>query len=200
MRHLDEGQAVWKPALSEKGMFCSWKRLIKKDKQFFNKNFQICRILVLSDKPEDIIFWVLNRLKIPKNEWESFFVLQFGKLHGWTGFLRWRSTNKDYVYQKRYPAFLEEFLAIRLYFLYMYLDKTKQNIGYFPDFQRLKLELNKKESFLRLEYNSGKILPQFIEKYEIAEQKNTISNLYEDYMLAYNLNHKKTNASFLYEL
>jgi uncharacterized protein YbcC (UPF0753/DUF2309 family) len=200
MRHLDEGQATWKPALSEKGMFFAWKRLIKKDKQFFSTSLQICRILSLSDKPEDIIFWVLNKLKIPKVEWENFFVLQFGKLHGWTGFLRWRSTNKDYVYQKKYPAFLEEFLAIRLYFLYMYLEKIKKSIGYFPDFQRLKEELCKKESFLKIEYNSGKILPQFIETYEKAEQKNALADLYENYMLEYNLNYKKTNADFLYKL
>jgi len=200
MRHLDEGQATWKPAQSEKGMFYAWKRLIKKDKQFFSNSLQICRILMLSDKPEDVIFWVLNELKIPKDEWESFFVLQFGKLHGWTGFLRWRSTNKEYLYQKKSPAFLEEFLAIRLYFLYMYLKKAQKSIGYFPDFQRLKLELSKKESFLRLQYHSGKILPDFIERYEIAQEKNNIIDLYEDYMLAYNQNFIEINTDFLTKL
>ncbi len=198
MRHLDEGQATWEPADKKKGMFHSWRRLIKKDKVFFSPSLQICRILDQCNKPEDIIYWVLNELKLPKEEWGDFFVLQFGKLHGWTGFLRWRSTNKDYLYQKKYPAFLEEFLAIRLYFLYMYLQKIEKKIGFFPNFERLKLELDKKESFLRLEYHSGKILPDFIEKYENAQQNKCLDEIYEEYMIAYNENDKQSNAKFLH--
>ncbi len=199
MRHLDEGQATWMPADKEKGMYFSWRRIIKKDKVFFDKSLQICRILTLSDKPEDVIYWVLKELKIPKDEWEDFFVLQFAKLHGWTGFLRWRSTNNDYVYQKKYPAYMEEFLAIRLYFLYMYLKKSTKKLNYFPDFFRLKQELDKKESFLRLQYNSGKMVPEFIEKYEQAERANSLEQIYEEYMIIYNENYKYSSAKFLYE-
>ncbi len=199
MRHLDEGQAVWAPPEKEKGMYFSWKRIIKKDRVFFNKSLQICRILTLSDKPEDIIYWVLQELKIPKDEWEDFFVLQFAKLHGWTGFLRWRSTNQDYLYQKKYPAYLEEFLAIRLYFLYMYLKKTEKKLGYFPDFLRLEQELAKKESFLRIQYNSGKMVPKFIEKYEQAEKNSSLEQVYEEYMLIYNETYKQESAKFLFK-
>jgi len=200
MRHLDEGQAVWLPADKDKGMFHSWKRLIKKDGLFFDKSLQICRILTQSDKPEDVIFWVLNELKIPKDEWEEFFVLQFGKLHGWTGFLRWRSTNSDYLYQKKYPAYLEDFLAIRLYFLYMYLLKSKRNLGFFPDFGKLKEELAKKENFLRIEYNSERILPQFIYRYEEAVCNDTLEEIYEEYMVAYNERFKHNSAQDLYAI
>ncbi len=199
MRHLDEGKAVWTPPDKEKGMYFSWKRIIKKDRVFFNKSLQICRILTLSDKPEDIIYWVLKELKIPKDEWEDFFVLQFAKLHGWTGFLRWRSTNQDYLYQKKYPAFLEEFLAIRLYFLYMYLKKTEKEIGYFPNFSRLKEELDKKESFLKIQYNNGKMVPEFLERYEQAEKKDLLSQIYEEYMVVYNERYKANSAKFLYK-
>ena len=200
MRHLDEGQASWLPADKEKGMFYSWKRLIRKDRLFFDKSLQICRILIQSDKPEDVIFWVLSELQIPKDEWEEFFVLQFGKLHGWTGFLRWRSTNQDYLYQKKYPAYLEEFLAIRLYFLYMYLHKMKNKIGFFPDFVKLKSVLAQKESFLRLEYNSENILPGFIEKYEDALHKNSLKEMYDEYMIAFSEEHREQNAIFLHKI
>ena len=198
MRHLDEGQATWIPADKDKGMFYSWRRLIKKDSLFFDKSLQLCRILTQSDKPEDVIYWVLNRLNIPKDEWEEFFVLQFGKLHGWTGFLRWRSTNQDYLYQRKYPAFLEDFLAIRLYYLYMYLLKIEKKIGFFPDSLALKQELAKKESFLRIEYHSQRMLPEFIQRYEKALYKNTLDEIYEDYMVAYNENYKQKSAQALY--
>ncbi len=198
MRHLDEGQATWLPADKDKGMFVSWRRLVKKDKMFFDKSLQICRILTQSDKPEDIIFWVLNKLKIPKNEWEEFFVLQFGKLHGWTGFLRWRSTNADYLYQQKYPAYLEDFLAIRLYFLYMYLLRCEKDIGFFPDFESLKQELAKKENFLKIQYNTEKMLPEFICRYEEAVLNDKLKDMYEEYMVAYNENYKQKSASALY--
>ena len=200
MRHLDEGQAVWLPADKDKGMFASWKRLIRKDSLFFDKSVQICRILTQSDKPEDVIFWILSKLKIPKDGWEEFFVLQFGKLHGWTGFLRWRSTNSDYLYQKKYPAYLEEFLAIRLYFLYMYLLKTEKSLGFFPDFLRLKQELDKKESFLRVEYNTERILPQFIYRYEKAIQNNTLDDMYDEYMIAFNEEFKLKSAKKIHSV
>ena len=198
MRHLDEGQATWKPLDKHKGLYSSWKVMIKNDQVFFNKSLQICRILSDSDKPEDIIYWILTELKIPKNEWEDFFVLQFGKLHGWTGFLRWRSTNEEYIYQKKYPAYLEEFLAIRLYFLYFYLKKFKKDRGFFPNYVTLKNELSKKENFLRIQYNNSDILPDFIERYERCEYNDTLSTLYEEYMKAYNQNHIKNSVDFLH--
>ena len=200
MRHLDEGQSAWLPPDKNEGMFKSWKRLIKKDRVFFKKSMQICRILTYSDEPEDIIYWVLSALKIPKSEWEDFFVLQFGKLHGWTGFLRWRSTNSDYLYQKEFPAFLEDFLAIRLYFLYFYLKDAQKEIGFFPDFESLKNKLNSKKSFLKMQYNSSAIIPEFIEQYEKACKNGELEKIYDDYMLAYNEDYRQKNAELLYDL
>ncbi len=166
MRHLDEGQAPWQPMEREKGMFLSWRRLVRHDKVFFDATKPLCRLLENTNKPEDIIFWVLHELQIPRNLWQDLFVLEFSKLHGWTGFLRWRSRQEDYLPQKEAPAFLEEFLAIRLYYIYFHLARVGKKIGFFPNFVNLQAKLQQPEAKLRYRFFSKRMLPEYIAKME----------------------------------
>ncbi len=166
MRHLDEGQAPWQPMERKKGMFAAWRRLVQKDRVFFDTKKPLCRLLIDTQNPEDIIFWVMTELKIPRQLWQDYFILEFSKLHGWTGFLRWRSRSEGYLYQKEAPAFLEDFLAIRLYYVYMYLVESTETTGFFPDFNLLEEKLSEAESKLRYRFFAKKFLPGHIREME----------------------------------
>lgn len=185
MRFLGEGQAVWNLPNRENGMFLSWKEVILQDKIFYNENHRISRLLKQTDTAEDIIYWVLMDLKIPRILWEDYFTLELTKLHGWTGFIKWRSTSGG-KYQKKYPVFLEEFLAIRLYYSYMLLKGIEPRIGFFPNMEEIiDYVTNKKENALfRYDYFGGKLLVNYFERAELGIRSGSFNPaVYEEYIL-----------------
>lgn len=56
----------------------------------------------------------MESLGIPKEKWMGCFRLELAKLHGWAGFIRWRSSNRQYYRAKIFPGDLVDFLAVRL--------------------------------------------------------------------------------------
>jgi uncharacterized protein YbcC (UPF0753/DUF2309 family) len=200
MRHLDEGQAAWEPADKEQGMFRSWRRLIVRDRLFFDPAHPLCRLMTETERPEDIIYWVMTTLGIPEELWENYFTMELGKLHGWTGFMRWRSLNASYRFQKTAPAYLEELLAIRLYFSYMFLRNSEGSIGFFPDFETLSAKLDEPEGLLRARYYAHKMLPAFVEETErLLEngEREAWLKLYVRYIEAEWRNRCRCEAEFL---
>jgi uncharacterized protein YbcC (UPF0753/DUF2309 family) len=61
-----------------------------------------------------MIDYVMTRLGVPEALWMDYFTLELAQLHGWAGFVRWRSQARHYYWQQRNPADLVDFLAIRL--------------------------------------------------------------------------------------
>lgn len=204
MRFLGEGQAVWNMPKREKGMFLSWKEIVMQDKIFFNENELICRLLRETKLAEDIIFMVLKELKIPRSFWEEYFTLELTKLHGWAGFLKYRSKSTS-EYQKRYPAFMEEFLAIRLYYSYMLLKKQEHSLGFFPSMKELGSYImnHKEEAYLRAEYHGGKLLLSYFESVEHFLQTNTKADakeIYDKYLYDKKIHDYKVVAEYLYNV
>jgi uncharacterized protein YbcC (UPF0753/DUF2309 family) len=58
----------------------------------------------------------LSQLAIPKPLWYDYFSLQLAQLHGWAGFIKWRSEQPDYDWQEAYSLDLIKYMAIRLFY------------------------------------------------------------------------------------
>ena len=147
---LDEGQAVWELPYREKGLFKAWQSLIGYSPTF--------------ETSEDALIYALRELKIPEELYEEKLTLELSKLHGWTSFLKWRSSNKFYYWQQKYPADLVDYLAVR-FLTYIQIAQSK---GLPYTYENLKGLIEKKtaEVFLRRELNTGRIIPPLVEEVE----------------------------------
>ncbi|MGD2118570.1 MAG: DUF2309 domain-containing protein [Chromatiales bacterium] len=111
---FDEGQSVWHMPNREKGFFHAWLKVAGRD---VNRTIQglIGKAAdAVAMEPENIIARVLDELKIAEEDWINVLTQEFTRLHGWAGFIRWRSSNNQYFWQQQYPADLVDYLAMRL--------------------------------------------------------------------------------------
>lgn len=203
MRFLDEGQASLQLPYKEKGMFYAWKHSVMLDQLFFEKDEPLCRLLEKSSMAEDIIYTVVNKLRIPKSAWESYFTLEFSKQHGWTGFLRWRSKNSGYKFQKIAPAYLEDLLAIKLYYTYMLLKPIQKKYDFTVDYETLNSFLHQPEGVMRVLYYSKKMLKQYVMPFQEwlrNGSKDEVLKLYERYVKDEMRHESKCEAEFIYKL
>jgi len=113
---LDEGHAHWGMPLREKSFYASWKELARDDStgSVLGVSDWKSKIQNLPELPEDAILESMTILGIPKNLWIDYFTHHLSQLEGWTGFLKWRSEQTDYVWQTAYPMDLIEYMAIRI--------------------------------------------------------------------------------------
>ncbi len=147
---LDEGQAVWELPYREEGFFKAWQRLKGLHDQF--------------DSSEDALVSILKEIGIPEELWEDKLTVELSKLHGWTSFIKWRSSNKFYYWQQRFPVDLVDYLAVRLM---TYVNTAKNENVPYTYTELLKLTQEKPEEvFLRRELNTGKVVPWLIEEVE----------------------------------
>ena len=115
---LDEGQAPWPMPLRNKSFYGGWKVLAQED--FSGVLFGIqdwkTKLQNLPDRPEDLILECLEKLRIPRNLWTDYFTLHLAQLSGWTGFMKWRSEQSDYEWQRAFPIDLVKYMAVRLFY------------------------------------------------------------------------------------
>lgn len=107
-------QSAWQMPGRESGFFTAWSRLARRNLRLFLRGLHIQKILVESQTPEGIIAFVLEELGLPEDAWPDLIVRELTRMHGWAGFIRWRSTTSRYHWAQEYPADLVDFLAIRL--------------------------------------------------------------------------------------
>ncbi|MDF1876682.1 DUF2309 family protein [Sulfurimonas sp. SAG-AH-194-L11] len=67
----------------------------------------------------------LEKLHV-KNK-ERYLLTHILKLHGWAGFIKYRSEDPEYYSQQKYPSSLMDYMAIRLYYELAYLQHRKIN-------------------------------------------------------------------------
>ena len=115
---LDEGLSSWSMPEREKGFYRAWRELATRDYSgWFLGNPEIYRrIQSLPDQPEDALATSLNRMGIPKDQWEEYFTRHFAHLPGWVGIIRWRSNEPEYPWQKHHPIDPVEYLTVRLFY------------------------------------------------------------------------------------
>jgi len=115
---LDQGHAPWAMPLREKTFYGGWKALAQEDWSGPLSGIQdwTKKLQHLPDRPEDAVLDSLNQLTLPKSLWSDYFTLHLAQLSGWTGFIKWRSEQSDYEWQRAFPIDLVNYMAIRLFY------------------------------------------------------------------------------------
>nr|CAA6830909.1 MAG: Hypothetical transmembrane protein coupled to NADH-ubiquinone oxidoreductase chain 5 homolog [uncultured Thiotrichaceae bacterium] len=177
---FDEGQSAWAMPGRERGFFRAWRDLALHNLPILKRNRLIRQILRQSDTPEGIIAYVMNELKIPQELWMDYFSRKLSRLHGWVGFIRWRSSAKHYHWNKEYPGDLVDFMAIRLTLALALLNSRKQQ---HPLNTRVALaaaiEDQLEEIYLRFELHGGHIQPTMVHQVELAIARNDPTEIVE---------------------
>lgn len=184
---FDEGQSVWQMPGRESGLFAAWAALAKRNLRLFIRGLHIKQILAVDDCPEGIISHVMSELEVPEAEWMDYFTNELTRLHGWTGFIRWRAGAKHYYWARTYPADLVDYLAIRMVLglallrEHAHREKTPASASALMRF----LEECPEEAYLRREFHRGRVLPAMAHAVEDAissrRNKTLMSRLMPEY-------------------
>ncbi len=186
MEFLDEGQAVWGMPLRERGFFYAWGKIAVR-----SKRLKMCgctdieKLIEEGGSPEEAIEIVLKHLGIPEELWEDYLKLESFKLHGWMGYIRWRTHTKEYYWQKKHPISEADYLAVRLIISLSLIRNREKELPFNVSYEELKKFIlqNPEEAFLRYEYFSGNIIPSFAEKvYESLKDEKKIKEIAEEYI------------------
>ncbi|MHB1352915.1 MAG: DUF2309 domain-containing protein [Thiobacillus sp.] len=167
---FDEGQSVWQMPRREQGLFSAWSAVARRNLRLFIRGLHISRILGADDTPEGIISHVMDELGVPEDDWMNHFTCELTRLHGWAGFIRWRSGAKHYHWARCYPADLVDYLAIRLVLGLALLREHAARAGTPVNVAELarRVESNPGEAYLRREFHGGRVLPEMAHAVEDA--------------------------------
>ncbi len=157
-RFLDEGQTTISMDNRDLGMF---------------NTFKIYENIKYDGDATSYVEEALEKLKV--KDIEAYFLTHIIKLHGWAGFIKYRSEDKNYFAQKNYPSSLIDYIAIRLYFELKYTQDTKLN-----DFEKLEEYIKENHAYvsLKLLQSKGKLPGQFIDDMENSRDHQAIINDY----------------------
>jgi uncharacterized protein YbcC (UPF0753/DUF2309 family) len=183
---FDEGQSVWQMPDRELGFFHAWREVARRNARLFLRGRNIRETLEAADTPEGVIVHVMERLKIPRERWMQYFRSELSRLHGWAGFIRWRSTARHYYQGRRFPGDLVDFLAVRLTLALSLIndradDAVPADAGQFDRFIRK----HPTEAFLREVFYGRSILPAWAQRVEmtlLSGNRGRIDTLALDYI------------------
>jgi len=158
---FDEGQSVWRMPGRDQGLFQAWSAVARRNLRLFIRGLHIKRILAADESPEGIISHVMTELGIPEESWMDYFTAELTRLHGWAGFIRWRTGAKRHHWSRNYPADLIDYLAIRLVLGLALLREHAQSKGTPGTFAELAryIDAHPAEAYLRCEFHSGQVIP-----------------------------------------
>ncbi len=107
-RFLDEEQTTISMYNRELGMFETFK---------LYENFEY------AGDAEAFVKEALEKLKV--KDVEQYLLAHILKLHGWAGFIKYRSEDPDYFPQQQHPSSLIDYIAVRMYFELAYLEQRQ---------------------------------------------------------------------------
>jgi uncharacterized protein YbcC (UPF0753/DUF2309 family) len=204
LEFFDEGQSVWGMPEREEGFFTAWREVASRNVRLFLRGLHINRILRVEDTPEGIIAHVMQTLAIPEQHWVGYFTRELARLHGWAGFIRWRSSAKHYYWSQRYPGDLVDFMAVRLTLALALLnERGRQRIAYTADAVNQAIETRTQETYLRHELYGGGILPAMAHRVEVALARAhpaTIDQVFSEYIRSKRNHEAKRQAERLRQL
>ena len=116
-RFLDEDQTTMNMPNREKGMFEAFK---------LYENFEY------TGDAQSYVEETLAKLHV--EDTQAYLLTHILKLHGWAGFIKYRSEDEDYASQQHYPSSLIEYMAIRLFYELKTVQQNK--ISDFKAFQK----------------------------------------------------------------
>jgi uncharacterized protein YbcC (UPF0753/DUF2309 family) len=183
---FDEGQSVWQMPDRELGFFHAWRQVARRNARLFLRGRNIRETLEADDSPEGVIVHVMDRLKIPQERWMQYFRSELSRLHGWAGFIRWRSTARHYYQGRMFPGDLVDFLAVRLT-LALSLINDRGNDGVPADADQLDQFIRKHpaEACLRQVFYGHTVLPDWAQRIEttlLSGDRGRIDTLGVDYI------------------
>ena len=158
---LDEGNATASMPGREKGLYRTWGEVFMGGK--------------VPEEPEEAIEQVLRELSIPETRWKDYISLELGRSKGIAGYIRWRSSNRDYYWQSLYPADIVDLTAVKLLVIREVLRSHLKAHQEFRDLQSMrnyvqkdpqecyrKVEFFKKEAPLELVERCGEDLKDYV--------------------------------------
>jgi len=201
---FDEGQSVWRMPNRERGFFTAWRQVARRNIRLFLRGLHINHILSVDETPEGIIDYVMKTLQIPEDQWISYFTRELARLHGWTGFIRWRATAKHYHWSHQYPGDLVDYMAVRLTLALALLSESGQQRSIRnAEFIEKLIDARAHETYLRYELYSGAVLPAFAHRIETAllrGRDSGIEQVYTDYIDHKRLHEAQCQAERLRDL
>jgi len=158
---FDEGQSVWDMPGRENGLFVAWRDMANRNLPFYLHGMHVSRILEQDERPEGVIAYVLEQFGMPQELWVTYFTRELARLHGWTGFLKWRSSAKHYYWAERFPADMVDLVAIRLAVALALLrkDGRHQDHPWTTSTIAEAIDNQTAETYLRHELHGGLVLP-----------------------------------------
>jgi uncharacterized protein YbcC (UPF0753/DUF2309 family) len=170
----------------ERGFFAAWRSVARRNIRMFLRGLHIKEILDVDDSPEGIIHHVMQTLEIPEEHWTAYFTRELARLHGWSGFIRWRSNAPHYHWAKKYPGDLVDFMAVRMTLaLALLQEEGKRHKAYTNAAIGSAIEARTAQTYLQHEFNSGQVLPVMAHKVEMAlcsESEQQINVVYAEYV------------------
>ncbi|HKU78275.1 MAG TPA: putative inorganic carbon transporter subunit DabA, partial [Rhodanobacteraceae bacterium] len=115
---------------------------------------------------ESAVVYVMEEMGISADAWPIYFTRVLTRLHGWTGFVRWRASAKHYYWAQQYPADIVDLLAIRLVMGLALLQESARSRGTPVRREQLNSVLRERgaESVLRYALHSGEVLPDWAQR------------------------------------
>ncbi|MBU2754132.1 DUF2309 domain-containing protein [Acidithiobacillus sp. CV18-2] len=167
---FDEGQSAWQAPSREKGFFASWKDVAQHNLRFTLLGLHLRELLASSESPEGSIAHILHLLKIPEDHWQKYITRQLTRLHGWAGFIRFRSSAKHYYWAQQYPADLADYLAVRMVLGLSLVQEAVRHHGCPGDAEALQQFVHDDPygAYLRSELHAGTILPAWAQRVDDA--------------------------------
>ena len=183
---LDEGHATWAMPGREQGLYLAWKALAAHEWSPCGISDSRRKIANLPDYPEDALLESLDALGIPADLRQDYLSLQLTALPGWAGFIKWRSEERDYAWQRAYPVGVVKYLAIRLWYVRELVQQAcREELGIEGTYQSVTnyMRRRSKEYFLRRERVAGRLPAIYAEEVDRLRHQRTQGwdELYERY-------------------
>jgi uncharacterized protein YbcC (UPF0753/DUF2309 family) len=166
---FDEGQSVWSMPNRELGFFRAWRDVAGKDVQRTLDGLLRNAPNSADDAPESVIALVFDALGVPEDEWVAYVTRELARLHGWAGFIRWRSNASHYYWEQRHPGDLVDYVAVRMLLALTLLRKhAKGKLPATVGALRAAIEADPFEFYLRREFYTGNPLVSMAHQLEDA--------------------------------
>ncbi len=165
---FDEGQSAWHAPGREAGFFASWKEVARRNIRFLLRGLHLRELLATEETAEGMVVHVLRLLEVPESVWQGYITHELTSMHGWAGFIRYRSSAKHYYWGQRYPADLVDFLAVRMVLGFALLEESRRHHQTPASWTELLTLLREqpRAAYLRAELYGGTILPGWAQRAE----------------------------------
>jgi uncharacterized protein YbcC (UPF0753/DUF2309 family) len=176
---FDEDQSSWRMPGRERGFYAAWAAVARRNLRLSMRGLALRRILDEAPCADVAIAYVMRALGIAEEHWQKYFTQELMRLHGWAGFIRWRSAARHYYWGRKHPADLVDYLAIRLIFALALIQESARHRGTPVNRAQLEAFMHEQPRQARLRYAlySEGPLPGFAQRLEDALERNDAARL-----------------------